>query len=272
MLPCTCASVVPRSTWPSRPAFLAAFTSLASISLHGPAISCSQQRTEAITPLLLSLASLPKLQDLALTHAGPGSLENIDVLTALTSLAVIRPNDGTFANRSSTADGEEQDGNVDADADADAAAAAGAGAAGGVPNWVLPGAVDDADDIPFLADAPAEDGAAAAGGGGYAAMAAAAAAAAAAGDAAVLGARSSSSSSSSSSSGDDARLPKSMAKLCKLRQLLLESIVPEFAVLAQMQELKRLELRVRNVGVVHVLHNMLLTCCSLLLDYVCYGC
>jgi hypothetical protein len=35
-----------------------------------------------------------------------------------------------------------------------------------------------------------------------------------------------------------------MAKLCKLRQLLLESIVPEFAVLAQMQELKRLELRV----------------------------
>jgi hypothetical protein len=239
------------STWPSRPAFLAAFTSLASISLHGPAISCSQQRTNAITPLLLSLATLPKLQDLALTHAGPGSLENIDVLTGLTSLAVIRPNDGTFANRSSTADGEEQDGNVDADADADAAAAAGAGAAGGVPNWVLPGAVEDGDDIPFLEDAAPDDGAAAAGGGGYAAMAAAAAAAAAAataaaaaaGDAAVLAAT-----GSSSSSGDDAKLPRSMAKLCKLRQLLLESIVPEFAVLAQMQQLKRLELRVSAAG------------------------
>jgi hypothetical protein len=139
---------------------------------------------------------------------------------------------------------------VDADADADAAAAA--GGAAGVPNWVLPGAADGDDDMPFLADAAdaAEEDAAPAAAGGYAAMAAAAAAAAAvaasaaaaAGDAGVLDA-----SSSSSSSGDDARLPQSMAKLCKLRQLLLESIVPEFAVLAQMQELKRLELRVSAV-------------------------
>ncbi|KAF6259864.1 hypothetical protein COO60DRAFT_1638060 [Scenedesmus sp. NREL 46B-D3] len=91
----------------------------------------------SVSSLQLCLASLPKLQDLGLTHAGPGSLENIDVLTGLTSLAVIRPNDGTFANRSSTAEGDEQDGNVNADADADAAAAA--GGAGAVPNWVLPG-------------------------------------------------------------------------------------------------------------------------------------
>lgn len=222
------------SIWPPRPAFLSAFTSLESLSLHGPAVAANQQHIDAITPLLLSLAALPKLQDLSLTHAGPGCLENLEVLTGLTSLAINRPHTSMYTNRSSTA-GDEQDGNVDADADADAAAAAGAGAAGGVPNWVLPGAAED-DDVPLvaaagdMADAP----------GGYAALAAVAAAAAAAIAPAEQAA-------SSSSSSDDAGLPASMVKLQQLQKLVLESVNPDVAVLSRLKELRRLELRVSAI-------------------------
>eukprot|EP00877_Chromochloris_zofingiensis_P009709 jgi/Chrzof1/4992/Cz15g07210.t1 len=75
-------------SWPSKPQAVARFTTLSGVALRGPYISHDSTRVELVTPLLISLSHVTCLRSLDMAYAGPGCLENIDVLTGLTSLSL----------------------------------------------------------------------------------------------------------------------------------------------------------------------------------------
>lgn len=62
-----------RRLWPPRSAFLSQFTAVTQLTLTATSIPDSRERAATLQPLLQTLGTLPKLQELALTYAGAGA-------------------------------------------------------------------------------------------------------------------------------------------------------------------------------------------------------